>query len=283
MTVVDIAVACMAGEPAVWWSRVWNMLLFTEKQGIEIGKIHAFGSAIVDTDKNRVVKVPVLDKYAKRRNSLTDANRVAATSAFMEGDADYVFWMDNDTVPPVDAIVRLLEARREITAGVYFNTNEPHLPIAYVRQEDGFYFPVPYRPGGLSQVDSVGMGCTLIHRSVYEKIESGYTLVQLPNAVLYPVLNENIMDRKYAKPDKKRYVRGGYLHIPLSKIENDNRYWPFYALEHGRTEDHWFNELAAGVGIKPWLDYTVICEHVKLKATTIDAYERWQRENAPTD
>jgi len=69
------------------------------------------------------------------------------------------------------------------------------------------------------------------------------------------------------------YVKDGvyYEHIKAMDTDDD-RQFPFYQLEHGRTEDHYFCELAAHVGIKPWLDTSVICTHYKTMPTTKQDY-----------
>jgi hypothetical protein len=277
---VDIAVACAPNQIPQWWGPIMQALLKEQRDGLEIGHIHTSNSALPDSNKNKIVAGDLLPK---NRLNLTDENRMKIAKQFLQKDSEWIFWIDDDTVPPPGAIRQLLEAQREMIAGVYFNNNPPHLPIAYIRREDGLYMGVPYRPGGLVQVDSVGMGCTLIHRSVYERIMAEHTVVSLPNGSLTAVHNSNVKDSKYAKPGKEQYIRGGYLHTPITEIrEDDNRAWPFYMLEHGRTEDHWFCELLANVGIRPWLDYSVVCKHWKPKATTIDTYDAWEGSNEQT-
>lgn len=274
LPVIDIAVACSAHQIPDWWSPVMGLLIETERSGIvKIGSIRSVSSALPDQNKNNTIGLQ------KRRWSLTDTNRNEIINrGFLRGDADWIFWLDDDTVPPKNAIDHLVQLGREFVAGLYFLPGKPYNPIAYKRHEDsGLYAPIyKYPKGGLFEVDSVGMGCTLIHRSVYEKIKAEHIVFERYNGSIFPLHKSQVLKPVYQDHKKRKapYVRAGVYHEQISpQRKEDDRNFPFYLLEHGRTEDHHFCELAENVGIKPYIDTTITCEHYKHKATTVSDYE----------
>ena len=268
---LDIGIACWSVQYQKWWTELVTNLLKEQKRNVSIEHFLAVTSALPDFSKNNTV----LDRpeyEAKRRSSLTDSNRGNIVESFLDGGSDWLWFIDDDTVPPDGALSHLLYLKRDFVAGLYFNPKPPHNPVAYTRLPDGLYRAYyGYTKGTLQQVDSVGMGCTLIHRSVFEKILDNYTLFQRHTGSLVAIYNDDILDTKGLElkgmPDQ--YVEHGYLHTRLTQLrqveddEEDNRAFPFYAMEYSRTEDHHFCEMCDRVGIKPWLDTTLICGHIK--------------------
>lgn len=273
---VDIGVACSGFQTHAWWSRVMAYLLLeNEKKYVRIGKIFAVSSAVPDHAKSNAVGKPLFaNPEEKRRNDLTDANRITIVGAnvrnapiegmFWDSGAEYLMFLDDDTVPPKGFLSHLVNLKRPFVAGLYFLAQEPYNPVAFIKRDDGLYHAFYNYPlGALSQVDSVGMGCTLIHRSVFETIMANHKVFQRPDGSIFPVHKDKIKNDWPAKSHND-YVKNGYYHMPLRELEpDDNRAWPFFVLEYGRTEDHYFCELAASVGFRPWLDTTLVCDHIK--------------------
>lgn len=281
---VDVLVACNFSQSYVWWSYVMSTLLEEQRGGeIEILKVDAVGSAVPDQAKNKAVGGELFE--TPRRAELTDENRNQAVDNFYQrGEADWIMWLDDDTVPPRHFIKHLLELGKPFVGGVYFLGGAPYNPVAYKRKKGGFYSPFyNYPPGALVQVDSIGMGCTLIHRSVYDDILKVFEVWQRPNGSLmaFPKAG-HVLDPTAWTPDYTTIING-VLHVPLTKpFEDDNRKFPFYALENGRTEDHHFCEMAEAAGHKPWLDTNIICDHLKLKAVSRSDYLRHLNEKPET-
>jgi hypothetical protein len=284
---VDIGVPCANMQSSQWWLPLISNLLQEAYDGeTEIVHIFALHSALPDYNKNQIISSQAF-KYLwnpeeKHRAELTDANRSSISKRFLDGDSDYLFFIDDDTVPPVGAITKLVSLAKPFASGLYFNPAYPHNPIAYIKNEGvGTYHAFwGYAKGALTQVDGVGMGCTLIHRSVFEKIMEEHEVFQRPDGSIVPIHKSRVQNRKFLPEGKLKesYVKDGYLHMGIQELphiepEFDKRAFPFFGFEYGRTEDLFFCELCANVGIRPWVDTTILCTHWKNQPITESDYE----------
>lgn len=78
-----------------------------------------------------------------------------------------VFFLDSDVIPPHDCILRLLQHNLPIVSALYCRRSPPHgIPVMI---KDGKWV-TDYVPGSLVEVDYVGAGALLVHRSVFEKM-----------------------------------------------------------------------------------------------------------------
>ena len=201
----------------------------------------------------------------------TDHNRNDIAARFLKTDAEWLFWIDADTIVPAAALQRLMGLGKTLASGLYYGKNPPHPPIAYVKWNKA-YAPIErtqkWEVGEIIPVDATGGGCLLTHRSVYEDIQGNFTVLQRDGGGLVPVHKNDIeggMDG-YHPHDGKVYK--GQLRTRMVVPTIENMKFPFFGLEFGRTEDIWFFELAARVGHKPWLDTGLECGHLRPKAFT---------------
>lgn len=116
--------------------------------------------------------------------------RNKAVAAFLDGDADWLWWVDTDMGFRPDTVMRLLEVadpvERPIVGGLCFAMKEAapdgfggfHTvprPTIFDWREDaqgrvGFMGRADYRANSLVRCAATGSACILIHRSVFETI-----------------------------------------------------------------------------------------------------------------
>jgi len=102
------------------------------------------------------------------------ARNVCASQAYHSG-AEYLFFWDSDVNPPPNIVPRLMMHGLPIVSGLYWRRHPTTFPEVFRRNEKGI--PVPMKEGEvramsgqLIECDVVGLGCTLIHRIVLEKL-----------------------------------------------------------------------------------------------------------------
>lgn len=96
-----------------------------------------------------------------------DHGRNTAVQTGLSLGADYIFSLDSDVVCPPDTIYRLLSHKQPIVSGLYFRRSPPHsVPVAI--RNGGW--AVDLKPNALEEVDLIGAGCLLVHRSVFESV-----------------------------------------------------------------------------------------------------------------
>lgn len=99
-------------------------------------------------------------------NSLIYDARNKFCQQAIEGEFDYIFWLDSDMVFPSYVLQQFMQDGKDIVAGLYFRRNYPFTPVAFseLRREDGILRMKDLEewPNELFEVDGVGFGCVLM-------------------------------------------------------------------------------------------------------------------------
>lgn len=105
-----------------------------------------------------------------------DAARNTLVQKMQETNCDWVFFLDSDVLCPGDTIQRLLSHRLPIVSGLYYTRHSPINPAMWRDAGDKAHFlPInDFQIGTLIEADVIGMGCCLIHRSVFDKLQKPY-------------------------------------------------------------------------------------------------------------
>lgn len=243
---VSIGVPSYGGVEGTWAAQLSQMLAVLAKN-VELREVIDVSTMTADHARNLIV------------------------DEFLKTDSEWLMWIDSDTLVPAGAVERLLAHGKTMVSGLYYGKNPPHPPIAYTKY-NGAFRPLDqstrWEKGEIIPVDSAGMGCCLTHRSVFEDIINNFTPLQLPGGGVYLAHNNDILggiettDGPHShEHDGKVYK--GQLRLRVRKPSLANLRFPFFMIDHLRTEDIYFFELAERVGHKLFLDTSIECGHLR--------------------
>ena len=120
--------------------------------------------------------------HTTRSAYLPEGHNRIVREALKATDWDYILFLEQDTLPPLDILYHVELYQDPIIASLYFQREKPFQPIAY--HDDGLNIhhlspqelvPMLEKPG-LYPADVVPMGCTAIHRSVFEHMRDAGVL-----------------------------------------------------------------------------------------------------------
>jgi len=86
----------------------------------------------------------------------------------LETGHEYMFFLDDDVIPPSDIIPRLMARNKDIVGGLYYRRQLPAAPVMMTETEQGTQWICDYQPGSLVEADLIGSGCLLVKRKVLE-------------------------------------------------------------------------------------------------------------------
>jgi len=167
--------------------------------------------------------------------SLISKGRSKLANFFINNtDYEYLFFLDSDVGFNPSDIVKLLYHNKEIVCGAY--------PMKTIPLKWNYTLTKPFiRNGNLVGIERIGIGFSLIHRSVFEKIKTkfGNDLKYVPDDV---TIGHKTTDAE--KENSYHY---------FSELREDNVFLP---------EDLSFFTRAKACGVQTWLDVSINLCHV---------------------
>ena len=159
-------------------------------KGIKSLSYGNFDALIVDNSKDdeyikriKVMRLPAVKGHYSdfARQRIVDSRNMLRKHA-LDRNYDYFFSLEQDVVPPSDAIQRLLGHGKDIVSGLYFtyqanNGVNSLIPLLWKKQgKDSIRFisGQEISANKLIEVAACGLGCVLIHRNVLERIKFRY-------------------------------------------------------------------------------------------------------------
>lgn len=254
-TKVAVCIPAYGQQPPEFWAPLVEQMLDLQQDGIEIIGPLTESSMAADRNRNSLVR------------------------RALDTDAEWTYWQDADNINPAGSLKRLLDTagkQRTMVVGLYFLKQSPHRPVAYRRLADGRYTNLAgWQRGEILQIDAAGMNCALIHRRVFEDIDSNYVALQRASGGIVPVHREDIRGDLFDQSvsDLDGVVVDGIWH---------QRVWqpaepadvPFFYLEYNRTEDMAFFEMAARLGHQLYVDTSIECGHLAWKLVSGSHYRQ---------
>lgn len=124
-----------------------------------------------------ILLVSATKPLAKARNELV-------TTAYAH-KVDYIWFVDSDSIVPEGIIEELVKMDCEIASALYFTRNAPFKPVIRELRDGKLEVIENYERDKIIEVEGVGMGCCLIKKEVFEKIDEPFFLEEwnLPNPI----------------------------------------------------------------------------------------------------
>lgn len=120
----------------------------------------------------RALRLPPTGATTIKSGAPFDYGRNMACDDVLKHGFTWLFFLDDDVVPPPDAFARLAAHGKDIVSGLYYRRASPIVPVAMTLDDKGESRWVTEwsPPDSLVEVDYVGAGCLLIHRRVLERL-----------------------------------------------------------------------------------------------------------------
>lgn len=151
----------------------------------------------------RNVQLPAASAIVTKSGMPFDHARNTACEDALQHGFQWLFFLDDDVVPPPDVYARLARHDKDIVSGLYYRRAEPIAPVmmAYDSEGQAQWITQWSPPNSLIEADLVGAGCLLIHRRVLEQMPKPWFEWQLGRDDLQHKLSEDFAFCRRAKKD----------------------------------------------------------------------------------
>lgn len=151
----------------------WNnrVIIFTPSRGLVRHEwVQARFGQIIPTNWSMVELIQFCSPYAPLGYQLADAQNLLAKKV-VEGDYQWVIYIEDDNVIPPDTFVRfnqyINEGKIPVVSGLYFTKSHPGEPLLY-RGSGNSYFK-DWKFGDKVWVDGIPFGCRLEHAGLIKE------------------------------------------------------------------------------------------------------------------
>ena len=126
---------------------------------------------VIPCNWSQVEMITWMDMFAPMGYLVADARNIAV-EALIRDKFEWLFFIDHDVILPPNTFIKLneymLDGTIPIFGGLYFIRSFPSEPLLYRGLGTGHYRN--WKFGDKVWVDGMGMGCTMIHRSILEAV-----------------------------------------------------------------------------------------------------------------
>lgn len=160
----------------------------------------------------------------------------------IKANAEYLLFLDDDTMPPPNIFIKLLQHRKDIVSGLYCTKTNPSYPLMF--EEPGAGCFDKWKLGDLVKVWGCGMGATLINMRVF---------------------TEGKITKPFFKTERL-----------VACKDPQTLEWHY----RSGTEDLYFLDKAMDAGYETFVDTSVQCYHHDRRSNTaypIGTFEDWHK------
>lgn len=123
--------------------------------------------------RNLQVNVPSM--FTTSRGTPIDLARNEIVRSALDAKVDWVFFLDTDVTCPPDIIPRLMAHNLPICSGIYYTRAPPLEPCVWREIAPAGKQAIQFQVNqGLIEADFIGMGCCLIHTSIFKNLKKPY-------------------------------------------------------------------------------------------------------------